>query len=107
MKALLSVFVLLGIVISPEAKCQSTQVGPKDFAVMAWGDSPSSAEQLRGMKEAGLNISGFCQAKDLDKVRAAGLTCFVRDGWIDAHTPPNVPSDSEIRPGRTRLLPER
>jgi hypothetical protein len=25
---------------------------------MAWGDSPSDADQLRGMKEAGLNISG-------------------------------------------------
>lgn len=64
---------------------------------MAWGSSPSSAEQLQEMKEAGLNISGFCQAKDLDKVRAAGLTCFVQDPWISAHTPPNVPSDSEIR----------
>lgn len=97
MRAFLSVFVLLGIIIFPEAKCQSTQVGPKDFAVMAWGGSPSNAEQLRGMKEAGLNISGFCQAKDLDKVRAAGLTCFVRDGWIDSQTATNPPSDSEIR----------
>src|SRR6478736_6777968 len=50
---------------------------PKDFAVMAWGGSPSDAEQLRGMREAGLNISGFCRIEDLDSVRAAGLTCFV------------------------------
>lgn len=49
------------------------------------------------MQEAGLNISGFCRAEDLDKVRAAGLTCFVRDEWINAHVPPNLPSDSEIR----------
>lgn len=64
---------------------------------MAWGGSPSSADQLRGMKEAGLNISGFCRPEDLDTVRAAGLTCFVRDEWISAHVPPNNPSDREIR----------
>jgi hypothetical protein len=55
---------------------------------MAWGSSPSSLDQLRGMKEAGLNVSSFCRAEDLDKVRAAGLTCFVRDEWINAHVPP-------------------
>jgi hypothetical protein len=36
---------------------------PKDFAVMAWGDSPSDPEQLRGMREAGLNISGSAVLK--------------------------------------------
>ena len=97
MRTLFSVFALLGIFALPQAKCQVTSIGPKDFAVMAWGSTPSSPEQLRGMKEAGLNISGFCQTEDLDKVRAAGLTCFVRDEWINAHTPPNLPSDSEIR----------
>jgi len=97
MRTLFSVFALLGIFALPQAKCQVTSIGPKDFAVMAWGSTPSSPDQLRGMKEAGLNISGFCQTEDLDKVRAAGLTCFVRDEWINAHTPPNLPSDSEIR----------
>jgi hypothetical protein len=96
MKALFWVFVLLGTFAIHQAECQVTPIGPKDFAVMAWGSSPSSPDQLRGMKEAGLNISGFCRAEDLDKVRAAGLTCFVRDAWINAQTPPNLPSDGEI-----------
>ena len=61
-------------------------VAPKDFAVMAWGSSPSEPEQLRGMKEAGLNISGFCRAADLDRVRDAGLTCFVRDQRASGYT---------------------
>ena len=26
-----------------------------------------------------------------------GLTCFVRDEWINVFGPPNLPSDSEIR----------
>jgi hypothetical protein len=42
---------------------QPKPIAPKEFAVMAWGDSPSDTEQLRGMKDAGLNISGFCRAK--------------------------------------------
>lgn len=76
---------------------QVPSFGPKDFAVMAWGDSPSDPDQLRGMKEAGLNVSGFCRAQDLDKVQAAGLTCFVRDEWINAQALPSVASDKEIR----------
>ena len=80
MRVLFSAIVLLGAVGLQPAGCQVTAVSPKDFAVMAWGDSPSDPDPLRGMKEAGLNISGFCNAEDLEKVRAAGLTCFMRNG---------------------------
>jgi hypothetical protein len=68
-------------------------VAPKDFAVMAWGGSPSDPEQLRGMREAGLNISGFCHVGDIERVRAAGLTCFVSDKRIESFSAP----DEEIR----------
>lgn len=64
---------------------------------MAWGDSPSDADQLRGMREAGLNISGFCRAEDLPKVKAAGLTCFVRDRQISGVDLTHIPPDEEIR----------
>src|SRR5215510_3627465 len=70
---------------------------PRDFAVMAWGNSPSAAEQLQGMREAGFNISGFCRAPDLALVQAAGLTCFIRDPRIQGLDPLQVPSDDEIR----------
>lgn len=70
---------------------------PKDFAVMAWGTSPSDAGQLQGMKEAGLNISGFCAPGDLERVRAAGLTCFVSDPEIERLNPLHLPGDGEIR----------
>ena len=65
------------------AEASARAVSPKEFAVMAWGDSPSDPDELRGMKEAGLNISGFCRAEDLDRVKAAGLTCFVNDPKIN------------------------
>ena len=42
-----------------------TTAPPRDSAVMAWGSSPSDPEQLQFMKQAGLNISGFCRAEDL------------------------------------------
>jgi len=49
------------------------------------------------MKEAGLNISGFCRAEDLDRVKAAGLTCFVNDPKITAYTPDKLPDIDRVR----------
>jgi hypothetical protein len=76
---------------------------PKSFAIMAWGDAPSDAAQLRGMREAGLNIAGFCRAEDLDKIRDAGLACFVSDPRIAGYDWQALPPDSEIR-GRIGTL---
>lgn len=64
---------------------------------MAWGGSPSDPDQLRGMKEAGLNISGFCRAEDLERVRAAGLTCFVSDSALENYDLRHLPADAEIQ----------
>src|SRR5882724_10036361 len=97
----------LGILLAPLAWAQTsrhpTPANPKDFAVMAWGNSPSDADQLRGMREAGLNVSGFCRAQDLERVQAAGLTCFVRDPLIQRFDPLRLPSDDEIRSGVAEL----
>jgi len=70
---------------------------PREFAIMAWGSSPSDPEQLRWMKEAGLNISGFCRAEDLEKVREAGLACFVSDRRINGYNWSQLPPEAEIR----------
>jgi len=70
---------------------------PKSFAIMAWGDAPSDAAQLRGMREAGLNIAGFCRAEDLEKVRDAGLSCFVNDPRISGYDWQALPPDDEVR----------
>ncbi len=89
------------ILLIPTARSQTlrhpTPVAPKDFAVMAWGNSPSDPDQLRGMRDAGLNISGFCRIQDLEQVQAAGLTCFVRDPIIQRLDPLNLPSDEQLR----------
>jgi hypothetical protein len=76
---------------------QPQPVDPKQFAIMAWGSSPSDPEQLRLMKEAGLNITGFCRVADLDKVRAAGLWCFVSDKRANGYDWEKLPPESEIR----------
>ena len=89
MRALLSLLLLVTVADS--------QVDPKSFAIMAWGESPTNEEQLHGMKEAGLNISGFCRTADLEKVRAAGLTCFVQSPAIDKLDWLHLPSDSELQ----------
>src|SRR5262245_30740399 len=99
----LSYLLLLAATASGQTGRHPKPAAPKDFAVMAWGNSPSDAEQLRGMREAGLNISGFCRPTDLPLVQAAGLTCFVRDSRIQGVDPLRVPSDDEIR-GRVAEL---
>jgi hypothetical protein len=76
---------------------------PREFAIMAWGDSPSDLQQLEGMRDAGLNISGFCRAADLEKVKSMGLTCFVEDQFITSFDPLRLPPDDEIRRGISSL----
>jgi hypothetical protein len=43
---------------------------------MAWDYAPSDPELLRGMKDAGMNMAGFCEAKDVEPVRAAGINPY-------------------------------
>jgi hypothetical protein len=64
---------------------------------MPWDSSPSDPEQLRLMKEAGLNISGFCSLADLDRVQAAGLTCFVQEGRASGYDWAKLPAQEEMR----------
>src|ERR1039458_5504147 len=68
---------------------------PKSFAMIAWCAAPSDVAQLRGMRDAGLNIAGFCRTEDLDKVRDAGLACFVSDPRIRGDHWQALPPDSE------------
>jgi hypothetical protein len=95
--------VLLGSCAWAQPGRHPKPASPKDFAVMAWGSSPSDADQLRGMRDAGLNISGFCRAQDLEKVQEAGLTCFVRDPYLQRFDPLRPPGDSEIRSAVSEL----
>jgi hypothetical protein len=97
LKRTLFLFLLAALPGSPQAAHHPAMAAPKDFAVMAWGSSPSDPEQLRGMREAGLNISGFCHAENLDQVHAAGLSCFVSDPRIEGVDPLHLPSEGELR----------
>ena len=95
-KLLLSLFIgALAAAAQPFPNPQPPQ--PKDFAIMAWGEAPSEVDQLRWMKDAGLNIAGFCRVEDLEKVRDAGLTCFVSDRRINGYDWQALPEDREIR----------
>jgi hypothetical protein len=76
---------------------------PRDFAVMAWGSSPSDPDHLRGMREAGLNISGFCRTGDLDHVSTAGLTCFVSDKRANGYDWEKLPPEAELRAAVSEL----
>jgi hypothetical protein len=49
------------------------------------------------MKEVGLNIAGFCRPADLDKVKAAGLACFVQDEKINVNDVGLVPPAEQLK----------
>ena len=90
------VFILVPAVRG-QTTAQVKPVSPRDFVIMAWGSSPSDPEQLAGMKEAGLNVSGFCRPEDLDRVKAAGLACFVADPRVNDYDWEKLPADAELR----------
>ncbi|MCX6635695.1 MAG: hypothetical protein NT090_11525, partial [Acidobacteria bacterium] len=69
----------------------------RTFPIMAWGGAPSQPEQLKLMREAGLNAAGFCRVDDADKVRDAGLSCFVTDKRVNGYDWSNLPPEPEIR----------
>ncbi len=71
---------------------------------MAWGRTPSDPSQLYWMKQAGLNISGFCSPDQLDKVNAAGLTCFVEDPRVNHYAWKHMPSQQHIRKNLRALV---
>ena len=70
---------------------------PRDFPIMAWGSAPAEPQQLRWMKEAGLNVAGFSQVSEIGRVREAGLACFVRDPRVNGYDWQNLPPETEIR----------
>lgn len=72
-------------------------VPASQFPIMPWGGSPTEPEHLRLMKQAGLNLSGFCRVEDLDAVRDAGLQCIVSDPAISAVVHKNQATDAEIQ----------
>ena len=96
-----STLLLVLFTLVPAARGQTTAqvmpVSPRDFVIMAWGSSPSDPEQLAGMKEAGLNVSGFCRPEDLDQVKAAGLACFVADPRVNEYDWEKLGEDAELR----------
>jgi hypothetical protein len=72
-------------------------VAAREFPIMAWGMSPSDAGQRRWMKEAGLNVSGFCRVEALDLVAAAGLSCIVHDQRTSNRDGENLPGEAKLR----------
>lgn len=87
----------LSIGASAQTVFRVPQLSARDFPLMAWGDSPSDPAQLRLMREAGLNVSGFCGLDDLEKVKEAGLACFVSDLRVKGYQWDHMPRMELLR----------
>jgi hypothetical protein len=77
---------------------------PRRFPILAWGLSPSDPEQLKLMKAAGFNVSGFCRVEDLDKIHAAGLACFIRDPVVAGYDWENLPPREKVAEAVAELI---
>ena len=75
----------------------------RDFPIMSWDQTPGDDAQLRGMREAGLNVGGFCRATDIPRVRAAGLSCLLVDPAIGAFDLRAVPDAAAVHATLARI----
>lgn len=64
---------------------QEQRVPSGEFAVMAWGPTPPDPQQIQWMKDAGINIAGFAEVKDLAAFERAGVQVFVSDARINGY----------------------
>jgi hypothetical protein len=86
-----------GSLIAADWSARPPRLDARQFPIVAWGDTPDSPDDLRLMKEAGLNVTGFCSVEQLDRVRDAGLACFVSDKTISEIVHRESPAtDAEI-----------
>jgi len=104
----ISVLLLAGAAISTRAQSYVAppEVSPRDFALMAWDQSPSDPHQLDLMRQAGLNISGFCSPGDLDKVHAAKMSCFVDDDRTNGFDWTHMPDKKELQKNIAAVVAE-
>ncbi len=104
----LIVFLLSGEAMSACAQSfvEPPQISPRDFALMAWDQSPSDPHQLDLMRQAGLNISGFCSPGELGLVQAAKLSCFVTSDRANGYDWTEMPDKKELREKIDALVQE-
>ena len=99
LRLVLSALLLMGAAIPARAQdfAQPPPISPQEFALMAWDRSPSDAQQLDLMKQAGLNISGFCSPDQLDQVNAAKMACLVTDERANGYDWTEMPDPKELQ----------
>jgi hypothetical protein len=100
MKRLLVLFALEFLLLGHSHAQQFPHIQPAmpgDFAIMAWDNAPSDSALLEGIKDAGMNIAGFCKAEDVDRIQAAGLTCFLQDPQLSNYNWDAPPAEESVR----------
>ncbi len=55
---------------------------PEEFAVLAWGDVPADRDQVKGMRDCGINLAGIVPLERLNLLHEFGLKGFVFDPTI-------------------------
>jgi len=76
---------------------------PRQFMLMAWDDVRPEPERLAELRDAGINVAGFCSTADLDAVRRAGLHCILKDPTISSYDLLHLPEPAIISQDLARV----
>jgi hypothetical protein len=85
---------------------KAQRVSPQEFAVLSWGPTPADPQQLEWMKDAGINVAGFAQVKDLPVFEKAGLQVFVSDKRANGYDFEKPLDDATVRRNLESLAKE-
>lgn len=91
---------------SAQTFAEPPEISPRDFALMAWDQSPADPHQLDLMRQSGLNISGFCAPGDLDQVQAAKMACFVTGERANGYDWAEMPDKNTLQKNIGALVAE-
>ncbi len=75
------------------------------FPIMAWNHAPGDPVVLKQMRECGLTVAGFVDAKDLDLVHAAAMKAIVNDPRVGNYDWINV-DEKKARENVASLIKE-
>jgi hypothetical protein len=105
--AVVVVWLLVGGSLCPAQQIFPEQRVPAaDFAILSWGPANPDPQQLRWMKEAGINIAGFAKVKDLPAFETAGLQVFVDDPRVNGYDFEKPLEESQVRRNLESLVRE-
>lgn len=105
LRSVLAMAAGLGLASAAAAFPRPTAPDPQQFVLMAWDEVRAAPADLEGMRDAGLNVAGFCTAEQVEAVRRAGLACILRDPRLSQYDWSQPPAAAVLESDVARAVP--